>query len=205
MKNRSDVRTVFSNFYNKIKTQFDVGIKRFQSDNAEDIFNQFPSPFFQKYGIIHECSCVSRCQQKGVTERKKGHLLATTRASLFHKNVPKQYWGEVVLTVAHLINKFPTKALSFKSPMESLTKYFPNFSASKNLTARIFISVAFVHVHSKNKKTWSTCYQVYFYWLFHHTKRVQVFPSTYKKVLSVHQCHVCRNSHIPQFLSSRKN
>ena len=34
---------------------------------------------------------------------KKGHLLDVTRA-LFHKNVPKQYQGESVLTVAHLIN-----------------------------------------------------------------------------------------------------
>lgn len=35
--------------------------------------------------------------------------------------------------------------------MESLTKFFPNFSASNNLIPRIFGSVAFVHVHSQNR------------------------------------------------------
>lgn len=50
----------------------------------------------------------------------------------------KEIWGEAVLTAAHLINRLPTLVLDFKSPMEALTKFFPNFSASNNLIPRIF-------------------------------------------------------------------
>lgn len=39
-----------------------------------------------------------------VDERKFGHFLAITKASLSHTNVPKQCWGEVVLTATYLIN-----------------------------------------------------------------------------------------------------
>ena len=39
LKNKSDVSSIFPTFYNMVKTQFGVGIKRFQSDNAKDYFN----------------------------------------------------------------------------------------------------------------------------------------------------------------------
>lgn len=144
--------TVFPNFYNLIKTQFDVGIQRFRSDNAKDYFNLILSYFFfQKHGIIYEPSCVSTPQQNGVAERKNGHFLATTRTLLFHKKVPKQYWRETVLTAIHLINRLPKKVLKLKSLMETLTKFFLNFKVSNNLIPRIFESIAYVHVHFQNQ------------------------------------------------------
>lgn len=94
LKNKSDVSYVFPNFANMIKTQFNTPIKRFRSDNARDYFNQIMSSFFKNEGIIHESSCVNTPQQNGVVERKMGHLLSITRSLLFHKNVPKNYWGK---------------------------------------------------------------------------------------------------------------
>ena len=39
MKNKSDVSHTVPNFFNMVKTQFGVRIKRFRSDNAQDFFN----------------------------------------------------------------------------------------------------------------------------------------------------------------------
>ena len=91
MKHKSEVSTIFPSFYNMIKTQFGVEIKRLRSDNAKDFFNQSLTTFFQQKGIIHEFSCPYTPQQNGVVERKNGHLLAVVRALLFHHNVPKNY------------------------------------------------------------------------------------------------------------------
>ena len=134
-----------------IKNQFCVTIKRFQSNNAKDYFNQVLTPYFQHEVIIHESSCVNNPQQNGVTERKNDHLLNTTRAFLFQKHVPKTYQGGVILTTTHLINRLPSKVLSFKSPMDILSLFYPNIRTTNHLIPKIFGYVSFVHVHNPNK------------------------------------------------------
>ena len=93
LKHKSDVSTVFPNFFSMVKNQFGVSIKRLRSDNTRDFFNQALTPYCQKEGIIHESSCVKTPQQNGVAERKNGHLLDQTRALLFQRHVPKNLWG----------------------------------------------------------------------------------------------------------------
>lgn len=84
------------------------------------------SLFFQKEVIIHESSCVNTPQQNGIAERRNDLLLDITRSLLFHKKVPKQYWGEVVLTAAHLRNRMPSRFLNFQSPIDTLRNFFLN-------------------------------------------------------------------------------
>ena len=120
-------------------------------DNAKDYYNQVLTPYFQREGIIHESSCVNTPQQNGVAERKNGHLLDSTRSFMFQKNVPKSFWGEAVLTAAHLINILPSRILGFKSPMDILSTFYPNLHTTNNLVPRIFGCVTFVHVHNQNR------------------------------------------------------
>jgi len=121
LKNKSEVGFVFPIFYNMIKTQFNVEIKRIRSDNAKNYFNRFLTSYFQARGIIHECSCVNIPQQNGVAKKKNGHLLNMTRALLFQKNVPKQYWEEAIRTSTHLMNRLPSKSLNSQSPLQLLS------------------------------------------------------------------------------------
>lgn len=151
LKCKSDVSMVMPMFHNLIQNQFGVKIKRFRSNNAKDHFNQVLTPYFRNEGIIHESSCVHTPQQNGVAERKNGHLLDTTRALLFQNNVPKCYWGEAVLTATHLINRIPSRVLGFKSPLDVLSKFFPNIQTTNNLLPKIFGCVSFVHVHSQHR------------------------------------------------------
>ena len=74
-----------------------------------------------------------------------------TRAILFHKHVPRAYWGEAVLTSTYLINRLPTHVLELKSPIESLNQFFPNVKITNHLILRIFGYVCFVHIHSSNR------------------------------------------------------
>ena len=70
---------------------------------------------------------------------------------MFQKNVPKFFWGETVLTAAHLINRLFSRILGFKSPMDILSTFYPNLHTTNNLVPRIFGCVAFVHVHNQNR------------------------------------------------------
>lgn len=82
-KHKSDVSSVFHNFYRMVQNQFGVCIKSIRMDNVQDYFNQILSPFLQKEGIVHHSSRVNTPQQNGVAEQKNRHLLKITRAILF--------------------------------------------------------------------------------------------------------------------------
>ena len=107
IKQKYDVSSVVLDFHSMIQNQFGVKIKIFRSDNAREYFNQNLTPYLKKEDIIHKSSRVNTPQQKKVTKRKNDHLLNTTQALLFQGNVPKSYWGEVVLTAAYMINRLP--------------------------------------------------------------------------------------------------
>lgn len=50
--------------------------------------------------------------KNGVAEHKNDHLLDITKALIFTKKIPKQNWGEAILTAVHIINKLT----SFEQP-----------------------------------------------------------------------------------------
>ena len=181
----------YSNFFQMTRNQFEIAIKWFRSDNAKDYFNQTLSSFFNEHGIIHESSCVHTPQQNGVAEQKIGHLLAVNRASLFHTNVPKQYWGEVVLTAAYLVNYLRSQTLQNSSLIQLFSKFYPHFKTSNNLVPRIFGCVLCPRSFSSSRKTWSLIYQLHICRLLPYPKGIQVLSSSHK--LCVYWCHFCWN------------
>ena len=106
MKQRSELYSIFKSFYMEIKTQFNVSLHIFQSDNVHEYFHTSLSQFFYDHGIIHQSSCPHTPQQNGVAERKMHHLLEVTRALKLHMRIPKSYWSDVVLTICLLIIVF---------------------------------------------------------------------------------------------------
>ena len=103
-------------------------------------------PFFTGQGILHESSCVYAPQQNGVTERKLGHIVSTTRARIFHQSVPKYLWGEALSIDVHLINRLPSKVLAYKSPIDLMMESFLDVVLRIGLKPRVFGCVVFVHL-----------------------------------------------------------
>ena len=106
--------------------------------------------YFSQSGIIHESSCVDMPQQNGLAERRMGYILATARSLLFQANLLKKYWGEAVLTAAHLINRIPMKVINYDTPLSRLKESFPRIKLFTGLPARVFGCVAFVHQELEN-------------------------------------------------------
>lgn len=94
------------------------------------------NPFCDARGIIHQTSCSHTSPQNGIAERKHRHLLDVART-----HVPKQFWGDVVLTACLLINRVPSSVVH-TSPYSLL---YPKLS-SFLLSPRVFGCVTFVHV-----------------------------------------------------------
>jgi transposase InsO family protein len=126
LRNKSDVFECFKDFHNLIMTQHNACVKVLRTDNGTEYVNREFDEYLSSYGIIHQTTCPGTSEQNGLAERKNRHLLEITRCIMLSMNVPKFLWSEAVMTAAYLMNRMPTRALGYKTPIECLvgeTKY----------------------------------------------------------------------------------
>ena len=150
LKEKSEVGQVFPNFHKMIQNQFQTKIKILRTDNAKEFFKYVLGVYLLDQGIIHQSSCVDTPQQNGIAERKNKHLLEVARSLSFSTNVPKQFWGDAILTATYLINRMPSQVLNFQTPFQVLLKHYPSSRLVSTIPLKIFGCSAFVHVHSHN-------------------------------------------------------
>lgn len=107
---------------------------------------EYGSKEFLKYleskGIHHEKTNAYTPQENGVAERMNRTLVESARALLSDASLPKKYWGDAILHVAHIINRVPTRALKRDvTPFEAYTGNKPSVAH-----LRTFGCKAYVHV-----------------------------------------------------------
>ncbi|KAJ0617795.1 putative RNA-directed DNA polymerase [Helianthus annuus] len=155
-KNKAEVYEKFVMFYAMIQTQFQTQIQILRSDNGGEFVNTSMKQFFTTKGLIHQTSCAHTPEQNGVSERKNRIILEMTRALLIESQVPKSFWPEAVATSVYLLNRLPTKALKFKTPLDCLSKS-ANIPHPLTLEPRIFGCTAFVHIPKTNRNKLGPC------------------------------------------------
>ncbi|KAJ0845734.1 putative RNA-directed DNA polymerase [Helianthus annuus] len=150
LKNKAEVYEKFVTFHAMIQTQFQTQIQILRSDNGGEFVNTSMKQFFKTKGLIHQTSCAHTPEQNGVSERKNRIILEMTRALLIESQVPKSFWPEAVATSVYLLNRLPTKALKFKTPLDCLSKS-ASIPHPLTLEPRIFGCTTFVHIPNRNK------------------------------------------------------
>src|SRR6185437_3652716 len=65
--------------------------------------------FCEEHGIVHERTPPYSPQSNGVAERKNRTLTDLVNAMLDTAGLSKEWWGEAILTVCHVLNRVPTK------------------------------------------------------------------------------------------------
>ena len=70
--------------------------------------------------------------------------------------MPSRYWADVVTIVVHLLNRMPTKVLTFQTPLKVLSDHVP-LPIVLLLPPRIFGYVAFVHLHKNQRSKLDSC------------------------------------------------
>ena len=141
---KSEVKTVLQNFCTMTYKQFGKHVKIVRSDNGTK-FTCLGS-YFREHGVVHQMSCVGTPQQNGCVKRKHIHILNVSRALLFQSKLPVKFWGEAVMTAAHLINRTPTKVLQRRSPYEIFYGTIPEYEH-----LRVFGSLCYTHHRSRDK------------------------------------------------------
>ena len=106
-------------FVQFIKTRYDCTVRILHMDNESSLRTQFVN-WTQEMGITVEFTAPYSPSQNGRAERAGGMILARMRALALESKLPKRLWPEIIKAAIYLINRSPTKTLSWKSPPEVL-------------------------------------------------------------------------------------
>lgn len=101
--------------------------------------------FFTKIGISHHVSCPHAHQQNGSAERKHRHIVEVGLSLLAQARMPLKFWDEAFLAATFLINRTPSKVISYATPLERLYKVKPDYSS-----LRIFGCACWPHLRPYN-------------------------------------------------------
>ncbi|KAL2233631.1 UNVERIFIED_CONTAM: Retrovirus-related Pol polyprotein from transposon TNT 1-94 [Sesamum indicum] len=139
MKHKSEVFDKFKNWKIFVENQTGKKLKSLRTDNGLEFCNKNFSDLCEEFGIKRHKTNPYTPQQNGIAERMNRTLLDKVRCLLISSGLPKSFWGEAVLTAAHLINMSPSVPLLGKTPDFMWNGRIPDLSA-----LRVFGCAAFV-------------------------------------------------------------
>ena len=148
MLEKSQVKDLIKNFCVMSEKQFGKQVKTIRTDNGSEFM--VLSSYFRQNGIQHQTSCVDTPQQNARVERKHRHILNIARSLLFQAKLPVTFWGESILTAAHLINRTPSVVLHGSTPYELLHGSKPSYDS-----LRTFGCLCYAHRRPRNRDKFS--------------------------------------------------
>jgi hypothetical protein len=78
--------------------------------------------------VSHRVSCPHTHQQNGAAEHKHRHILDVGLSLLSRACMPLKFWDEAYIMVTFLINRTPSRAISYQTPLEPLLGQKPDYS-----------------------------------------------------------------------------
>lgn len=130
LRTKDEVAEMFIKYKLEVENQLNKKIKRLRSDRGGEYNTLGLKDFCEKNGIIHEFSAPYTPQQNGIAERKNRTLKDMMNAMLLCSGLPKNMWGEALLSACYILNKVPHKRLD-KTPYELWKGFAPNLNFLK--------------------------------------------------------------------------
>ncbi|WVZ01479.1 hypothetical protein V8G54_027548 [Vigna mungo] len=141
LKNKSETFQKFKEWHTQIENQLGCRLKCLRTDNGLEFVSEEFNGFCKEKGIRRHRTVVGTPQQNGLAERMNKTILERVRCMLLGSGLSKAFWGEAANTAVYLINRSPSSALNFKTPMEVWSGRPADYSH-----LRVFGSLAFAHV-----------------------------------------------------------
>ncbi|KAJ3704843.1 hypothetical protein LUZ61_008548 [Rhynchospora tenuis] len=146
LKKKSEAFAVFKKFKVLVEKLNGIYIKALRSDRGCEYISKEFEYFCEEHGIRRFLTAPYSPQQNGVAERKNRTILDMVRSMLKSKNMPKEFWAEVVQCAVYLQNRCPTASLENMTPQEAWCGVKPTVSHLK-----VFGSVAYAHIPDQRR------------------------------------------------------
>ena len=158
LRNKSDVLTAFTRYYQDVKTLAGTVIKILRSDNGGEYRNDAMDRFCKSKSIKQEYTVPYNPEQNGMAERMNRTLVEMTRCMLKDSGLHKSYWCEAMMTAAYIRNVLSNSSNKSSSPFKRVFKKEPPLDHM-----RVFGEQCYAHVPKvKRNKLDDTGVKCYF-------------------------------------------
>lgn len=156
---------------------------------ALQLDNEFKSKELDTYllnkGIKRRYSSPYTPEQNGAAEIINRVLLNKVRALLINSNLPKNLWGEAILTATYLYNRTPSSSIGFKTPYELKYKELPDLD-----NIRIFGSLVYYKEPSNFIKKLDSRATPYYLIGFTSSNIYKLYNPSTNKVINARDCKI---------------
>eukprot|EP00935_MAST-01C_sp_MAST-1C-sp1_P001237 g1237.t1 len=122
MKSKAETLSFIKKFDLEVATRHNLSIGTIRSDNGSEFKNKLTIAWTAQRHITIEYSPVYTPELNGAAERMMRTLMNTTRAKLFHSQLPKAFWSAALLSTAHVRNMVGPAASYFHATV--LEQYY---------------------------------------------------------------------------------
>nr|GEW81123.1 retrovirus-related Pol polyprotein from transposon TNT 1-94 [Tanacetum cinerariifolium] len=115
-------------FLKMIQVILKVLVRRIQTNNGTEFFNQTLREYYEEVGISHETSVARSLQQNGVVERHNRTPIEAACTMLIYTQASLFPWAEAVTTACYTQNRSIIRLCQGKTPYELLHNKLPDLS-----------------------------------------------------------------------------
>ena len=116
LNTKDQVLGVFKQFQASVERETGKKLKCIRTDNGGEYCGPFDE-YCKHQGIRHQKTPPKTPQLNGLAERMSRTLMERVRCLLSEAKLPNSFWGEALLTAAHVINLSPAVALQSDVPI----------------------------------------------------------------------------------------
>ncbi|GJY70129.1 zinc finger, CCHC-type containing protein [Tanacetum coccineum] len=106
----------FKRYKKMIEESSGYKIKTLCPDNGGEFTSKYFASFYEESGIKRHMTAPYSLQQNGVVEWRNRTIMKMAMSLLKGRNIPGEFWGEVVRHAVYLLNRFPSKSLPDITP-----------------------------------------------------------------------------------------
>jgi transposase InsO family protein len=109
LKTKDEELYYFKIYKAEVENKLEREVKWLRSNRGGEYFSSEFSEFCVKHEIIHERTPPCSPQSNEITETKNHTLTELVNTMLETAGLSKEWWGEAILTVCHVLNRVSTK------------------------------------------------------------------------------------------------